>query len=255
MTAYPAFRRGRALAVQGVPVLAIPRVSLPFSKHDIWQDTAGRAFRRIGEMYSLWNSRHLVQPDDDPQLFELGATNRWFCQYAWTRGLRFGVIAASDNHLGHPGANNSSIYVRHSGGLAGVLARTNAREPFWQSLTGRATYATTGTQLYLEFASDGHVMGSEYQSTTPRRLTGRIAGTNRLASVEVVRLTAGRYATIFSAIPDRETFAFDFVDTNVVAPAMYYLRVTHVEEYRGRLYSHSTAEMTWSSPIWIDVPR
>lgn len=245
----------RALEVQNVPVLAIPHVSWPFGNHNIWQDSAGRAFRRIGEMYSLWNSRHLVQPDDEPQLFELDAANRWSYQYAWTRGLRLGVIAASDNHLGHPGANNSSVYVRHSGGLAGVLARSNDREHLWQSLTGRATYATTGTQIYLDFASDGHVMGSEYQSTTPPRLTGRIAGTNRLALVEVVRLNAGRYATVFSATPDRETFAFDLVDTTVVGPAMYYLRVKQVEEYPGRLYSHSTAEMAWSSPIWIDVPR
>jgi hypothetical protein len=245
----------RALELQGVPVLAIPHVSWPFSNHNIWQDTAGRAFRRIGEIYSLWNSRHLVQPDDDPQLFELGATDRWSYQYAWARGLRLGVIAASDNHLGHPGANNSSVYVRHSGGLAGVLARTNDREELWRSMTGRATYATTGTQIYLDFASDGHVMGSEYQSSTPPRLTGRVAGTNRLALVEVVRLTEGRYTTAFSAKPDGETFAFDFVDANVVGPAMYYLRVMQVAEYPGRLYAHSTAEMAWSSPIWIDVSR
>lgn len=245
----------RALDVQGVPALAIPHVSWPFSDHNIWQDTAGRAFRRIGEVYSLWNSRHLVQPDDEPQLFELGATDRWSFQYAWARGLRLGVIGASDNHLGHPGANNSSIHVRHSGGLAGVLARSNDREQLWQSLTARATYATTGTQIYLDFEGDGHVMGSEYRTTTPPRLTGRVAGTNRLASVEVVRLAAGRYATVFSAHPDAETFTFDFTDTNVVGPAMYYLRVTQVAEYPGRLYAHSTAEMAWSSPIWIDVRR
>lgn len=245
----------RALEVQGVPVLAIPHVSWPFSDHNIWQDTAGRALRRVGEMYSLWNSRHLVQPDDDPQLFELGATNRWSYQYAWTRGLRLGVIAASDNHLGHPGANNSSIYVRHSGGLAGVLARSNDREQVWQSMTGRATYATTGTQIYMDFESDGHVMGSEYQSAAPPRLTGRIGGTNRLALVEVVRLAGGRYETVFSERPNQETFTFDFVASSVTGPAMYYLRVKQVEEYPGRLYSHSTAEMAWSSPIWVDVPR
>lgn len=51
-------------------------VSWPFGNHNIWQDTTGRAFRRIGEMCSLRNSRHLVQPDHDPQLFDLGATNR-----------------------------------------------------------------------------------------------------------------------------------------------------------------------------------
>ena len=88
------------------------------------------------------------------------------------------------------GATAAASRLRWQYVAAGVLASTNDREHLWQGLTGRATYATTGTQIYLDFASDGHVMGSEYQSTTPPRLTGRIAGTNRLASVEVVRLVA-----------------------------------------------------------------
>ena len=33
---------------------------------------------------------------------------------------------------------------------------------------------------------------------------------------------------------------------------MYYLRVKQVDEYAGRRYSHSTAEMAWSSPIWVN---
>jgi Protein of unknown function (DUF3604) len=242
----------RALERQRVPALAIPHVSWPFRAHNIWQDSAGGTVRRIGELYSLWNSRHLVQPDDEPQLFELGADDPWSYQYAWKRGHRIGVIAASDNHLGHPGANNTSIHVRHSGGLAGVLAHTNDRETLWNAMTGRATYATTGTQIYLDFTSDGHAMGSEYRTGNPPHLAGRVAGTNRLARVEVVRLAAGSYSTVYSARPDGETFHFDFVDTSADGPVMYYLRVTQVEEYPGRLYSHSTAEMAWSSPIWVD---
>ncbi|MCC6242523.1 MAG: DUF3604 domain-containing protein [Gemmatimonadaceae bacterium] len=246
---YPAL--ARALQRQGVPTLTIPHVSWPFANHNIWQDSAGGEYRRVGEIYSLWNSRHLVQPDDEPQLFELGDTNQWSYQYAWRNGHKLGVIGASDNHLGHPGANNSSVYVRHSGGLAGVLASRNTRDDVWKSLFDRATYATTGTQIYVDFASDGHVMGSEYQAAAAPRLIGRIGGTNRLALVEVIRLTAGRYSTVFRATPDRETFSFDMVDRDVVGDAMYYLRVKQVEEYPGRLYSHATAEMAWSSPIWV----
>lgn len=242
----------RALERQGVPALAIPHVSWPFRAHNIWQDSAGGMMRRIGELYSLWNSRHLVQPDDEPQLFEVGEDDPWSYQYAWKRGHRLGVIAASDNHLGHPGANNTSIDVRHSGGLAGVLAAGNAREPLWQALNGRATYATTGTQVYLDFTSDGHVMGSEYEASAPPRLAGRVAGTNRLARVEVVRLAGGHFATVYAANPGAETFQFAFVDSSAAGAAMYYLRVTQVDEYPGRLYSHSTAEMAWSSPIWVD---
>jgi hypothetical protein len=242
----------RALERQGVPTLTIPHVSWPFANHNIWQDSAGGTYRRIGEIYSLWNSRHLVQPDDEPQLFELGDADRWSYQYAWKQGHKLGVIGASDNHLGHPGANNSSVYVRHSGGLAGVLAPRNTRDDVWRSLSDRATYATTGTQIYLDFASDGHQMGSEYQATAAPRLAGRIGGTNRLALVEVVRLAAGRYSTVFRATPDRETFTFDLVDADAVGSAMYYLRVRQVDEYPGRLYSHATAEMAWSSPIWVN---
>jgi hypothetical protein len=242
----------RALDAQGVSVLTIPHVSWPFANHNIWQDTIRNEYRRVGEIYSLWNSRHLVQPDDEPELFELGDDNVWSYQYAWKKGFRLGVLASTDNHLGHPGANNIGVSVRHSGGLAAVLTATNERELLWRSLTDRATYATTGTQIYLDFASDGHPMGSEYRSSAPPHFTGRVAGTNTLASVEIVRLAGGRYSTAFTAKPNAETYALDFVDRDFVGPAMYYLRVKQVDEYPDRLYAHSTAEMAWSSPIWID---
>lgn len=243
-----------ALDAQGVPVFTIPHVSWPFARHPLWDDTTARASRRLGEIYSLWNSRHLVQPDDEPQLFELGADNPWSFQYAWKRGLRIGLMAASDNHLGHPGANNTTISVRHSGGLTGVVATANDRESIWGSLHARATYATTGTQIYVDFAADGHVMGSEYRSNAAPRFTARVAGTNRLASVETVRLAGGVYTTVHRVTPDAETTAFTWTDSTFTGRAMYYLRVRQVEEYPGRLYSHATAEMAWSSPIWIDRP-
>lgn len=246
---YPSLTR--ALDAQGTPVLTIPHVSWPFSRHPLWEDTTARASRRIGEIYSLWNSRHLVQPDDDPQLFELGADDPWSFQYAWKRGIRIGVSAASDNHLGHPGANNTTISVRHSGGLTGVVATANDRERIWQSLTARATYATTGTQIYVDFEADGHVMGSEYRTNAAPRFTARVAGTNRLATVEIVRLAGGVYTTVHRVAPEGETTAFSWTDSTFTDAAMYYLRVRQVDEYPGRLYSHSTAEMAWSSPIWI----
>jgi hypothetical protein len=242
----------RALDTQRVPVLTVPHVSWPFRNHIIWQDSISRAYRRVGEMYSLWNSRHLVQPDDDPQLFEQSGEDVWSYQYAWKRGFRTGIIGASDNHLGHPGADNASVYVRHSGGLAVVLARANDRESIWNSMNNRTTYATTGTQIYLDFTGDGHLMGSEYSATASPHFAGRIGGTNRLASVELIKLANGKYSTVFAVTPNTETYTFEFVDDEFTSSSMYYLRVKQVDEYPDRLYSHSTAEMAWSSPIWIE---
>jgi len=241
-----------ALEQQNVPVLTIPHVSWPFRDHVIWSDTISRRYRPIGEIYSLWNSRHLVQPDDEPQLFETAPDDVWSYQYAWKRGFRMGVIASSDNHLGHPGANNLSVYVRHSGGLAGVITKANDRKNIWESLSSRSTYATTGTQIYLDLSADGHPMGSEYGTSSPPHFLARIAGTNKLASVELVRLMDGKYSTVFEINPNAETYLLDFADNGMSSAAMYYLRVRQVDQYPGRLYAHSTSEIPWSSPIWID---
>ncbi|QIG80181.1 DUF3604 domain-containing protein [Stakelama tenebrarum] len=246
---YPALYA--ALKAQGTEVLTIPHVSWQFPHHNIWQDDVGNEYRPIGEIYSLWNSRHLVQPDDQPQLFELPADGAWSYQYAWKNGFRIGVIGASDNHLEMPGVNNETIDIRHSGGLAAVVAPENDRDAIWNALGSRNAYATTGTQIYLDFSSDGHPMGSEYAAEGKPSFTVRVAGTNKLALVEIVRLQDGAYQTVHAVRPDGETSVFTFTDETFEEDAMYYLRVRQVDEYPGRLYSHSTADMAWSSPIWI----
>ena len=242
----------RALDSQNVPVLTIPHVSWPFRNHVIWHDSVSARYRRIGEIYSLWNSRHLVQPDDDPQLFELSPDDAWSYQHAWKRGFRIGVVGASDNHLGHPGANSHSVYVRHSGGLAVAVAKTNDRKEIWSSMLNRTVYATTGTHIYLDFSADDHAMGSEYTAASSPRFEARIAGTNQLASVELIKLANGEFSTVFEINPRAETYVLDFTDRGFTAPSMYYLRIRQVDEYPDRLYAHSTAEMAWSSPIWIE---
>jgi hypothetical protein len=111
----------QALENQGAPAITIPHVSWQFENHNIWDDV-NNTYRRLGEIYSLWNNRFLVQPDDIPQRFELDVDQKWSYQYAWDKGHKLGVIGSTDNHLGHPGANNYTIYTHHTGGFAAVLA-------------------------------------------------------------------------------------------------------------------------------------
>lgn len=239
-----------ALDEQGVPALTIPHVTWTVDEHPMWEDV-NDTYRRIGEIYSLWNNRFLVQPDDQPQRFELGIEDRWSYQFAWHRGHRIGLVGATDNHLGRPGANNYTIYTHHTGGFAGVLAPENTREELWNALTARRTYATTGTRIYLDFEADGHPMGWSYAANGPPTLSVRVAGTNRLASVEVVRYQDGGYGSIHTEEPVGDWTRFSVVDEAFNGDAFYYVRVTQVEEYPGRPWSHSTAEMAWSSPIWV----
>ena len=241
----------KALDEQGDPAITIPHMSWTFENHDVWNEI-NETYHKIGEIYSLWNSRFLVQPDDMPQRFELGAENKWSYQYGWSKGNRIGVIGSTDNHLGRPGANNYTIYTQHTGGLAVALSRENNRDSLWDAFQQRRTYATTGTRIYLDFSADDHNMGSEYKTNSAPSFKGKMAGTNTLASVELVKMENGIFTTIYSINPQSETFEFSFTDTKFTKSSMYYLRVKQVDEYPGRLYSHSTAEMAWSSPIWIN---
>jgi hypothetical protein len=119
-------------------------------------------------------------------------------------------------------------------------------------MNDRATYATTGTRIYVDFSSDGHPMGSQYESRAKPRFSVRVAGTNTISLVEIVKLADGQYSTVLAVRPGAETFVTEFTDEAFAAPSMYYLRIRQVDEYADRLYAHSTAEMAWSSPIWID---
>lgn len=239
-----------ALDAQNRPALTVPHVTWPFRDHQIWQQI-NNLYRRIGEIYSLWNSRFLVQPNDDPQRFELGQENVWSYQHAWSEGHKMGLVGATDNHLGHPGANNYTIYTQHTGGLAVVLAGDNTRDAIWDAFQNRRTYATTGTKIYLDFTADGHQMGDEYKTGGAPRFSVRVAGTNMIETVEIVKFDGEKYRTIYTVRPQSEISIFQYQDDTFRKNSLYYVRVKQVDEYPGRPFSNTTSEMAWSSPIWI----
>jgi len=239
---------------QGAPALTIPHVTWPTPDHKIWKHVNNH-YRKIGEIYSLWNNRWLLHPGDDPQRFEIDENGDWSYQYAWANGHKIGVIGSSDNHTGHPGANNYTVYTQHTGGLAAVLAKENNRENIWDAYQHRRTYATTGVRILLDFTSDGYYMGDEYSTNIPPEFTVKVAGTNTLKSVEIIKYDGRGYLTIYSINPESETVDFRFTDNEFKEDSFYYLRVTQVDEYWRSPWSNTTSEMAWSSPIWINYSK
>ncbi|NET39317.1 MAG: DUF3604 domain-containing protein, partial [Cyanothece sp. SIO1E1] len=51
---------------QNKPAITIPHLTWAFPAHIAWEHKNDK-YRRIGEIYSLWNNRFLVLPDDQPQ--------------------------------------------------------------------------------------------------------------------------------------------------------------------------------------------
>ncbi len=244
----------KALDQQGNPALVIPHDMWAQPDHGIWENMNNK-YRRIGEIYSLWNNRFLLQPADEPQRFELGINNRWSYQYAWHQGHKIGVIGSSDNHTGRPGLNNFTAEIQHASGLAVVLAKGNNREDIWDAFQNRRTYATTGTRILLDFSSDGHLMGDEYTSSQPPVLSVKVAGTNKIVTVEIVKHDSKGYQTISTKRPDSDICVFQHTDKDFSEDSFYYVRVSQVDEFKRGAWAYPTNEMAWSSPIWVNISK
>ena len=94
-------------------------------------------------------------------------------------------------------------------------------------------------------------MGTEIKAERYPVITGKVAGTNILETVEVVKYANGDYSNIYKISPDSEVLEFEFEDKDFDSDCFYYLRVTQMDEVPGRLWAFPTHEMAWSSPIWI----
>ncbi|MFC2126003.1 hypothetical protein ACFLU5_14465 [Bacteroidota bacterium] len=141
-----------------------------------------------------------------------------------------------------------NVKYRSSGFQKITIETSNAME-------SRRTYATTGTRIYIDFTVNGYPMGSEIKSTNATEIAGKVAGTNKLETVEVTKYENGEYRTIYSSSPGSGIAEFQFEDKNFDSDCMYYLRVSQVNEVPDRLWAFPTNEMAWSSPIWVEFKK
>ncbi len=94
-------------------------------------------------------------------------------------GHRVGVLASSDDHLGHPGA--------YGEGLAVILAPDLNRKTLFGSLDKRLCYGVTGDRIRVNFAVNGQAMGSELSYTDERRIAVEIEGWDTIEKVEILK--------------------------------------------------------------------
>lgn len=94
-------------------------------------------------------------------------------------GHRVGVLASSDDHLGHPGA--------YGEGLAVILAPELNRKTLFGSLDKRLCYGVTGDRIRVNFAVNGQAMGSELSYTDERRIAVEIEGWDTIEKVEILK--------------------------------------------------------------------
>jgi hypothetical protein len=159
-------------------------------------------------------------------------------------GLHLGFVAGPDDHSGKPGAGIPGILRCPADGLTGVRGPRLDRETVFHALEQRATFATTGARVLLDFTINGQGMGGTVKAgAAPRAIKATVYGEAPVAEVAVIKGNPRQPAHTFTFNPptlDPGELAWTDSD-ELGSPAFYYLRVIQVDHH-----------LAWSSPIWVE---
>lgn len=122
------------------------------------------------------------------EIMSLHGTFDWFGQRYLAQGQEVGFIAASDDHLSHPGyAAPLPSGLGQRSGLAAVVAPEKSRDAIFDAMKARRTYATTGERIILEYDVAGGTFGERIAMTADRKVALRAIGTAPIAGVTIVK--------------------------------------------------------------------
>lgn len=244
---YPEYDHPNKLwaALNGKKVIAIPHMHSRIS----W-DFPDTSIQRLVEIYSVWgNSECSISKGNTikPRLaLEQDKVNQWQgknVQDALDKGLHLGITAGGDIHDGHPGNSNWLLphylmpHAYYWGGLTAVFAKTLTREDIFDALYKRRCYGTTGARILLEFSINGNIMGAELKTSTVPQIFVKVAGTQPIKSIDLIRNNKTIYT--YSGSGTKENFHYSD-QTIEKGDNYYYVRVIQKDD-----------EMAWSSPIWV----
>ena len=161
-----------------------------------------------------------------------------FIQNGLEKGFRFGIVGGSDSHglQWHHLASYKRDCWR--AGATAVLAKDLTRESVMDALRNRRCYATSGVRILLDFQADGHLMGEEYETSTPPKFSVRVIGSAPIYYMTLVRNNRDIYFNGADANEGKFTYTDDMVQPGV---SFYYVRVLQRD-----------GAMAWSSPIWVN---
>jgi Protein of unknown function (DUF3604) len=218
-------------------------------------------FERVVEIYNSWGSSEVtkkegnVTPIASSDKSGIQESAEGSIQKALLKNCRFGFVAG--------GLDDRGIYAnffeggqeQYPPGLTAIIAPEHSRQALFDALYNRSCYATTGERIIVGLSLASTPMGGEISTADKpglkinRHLSGYVAGTTTLKSVELIR--NGKVITTFETDRYSLNFTYDDMaplekvthDAKDKKPAFiyYYLRVTQIDGH-----------MAWSSPIWVD---
>jgi hypothetical protein len=157
-----------------------------------------RLQREVNDPNDVLIVPHCHEPGDwnitDPtmerlvEIYSMHGSFEWFGRRFLKMGYHTGLIAASDDHSGHPG--NNPVMKSQRGGLAAVFADSRTRDSIFDGLVARRAYGTSGARIYLSTEVEGAPMGAEVVvdrfGEPTLEISGFVSGTAPIARITAV---------------------------------------------------------------------
>ena len=182
------------------------------------------------ESYEYQGAPGAITPDSRPAQ-SWGYQEAGFAWKAWEKGLRLGVIAASD-HI--------STHISY----AAVYSPSRSRDDILDAILARHTYGATD-RISLDFrartsGSRGEwLMGDDFSARGTPELRIRATGTSAIAQVDIVRDNE----FIYTGTPNSRDLDFAHQDLEA-GPGEHYYYVRLIQ---------TDGQKAWSSPIWVTL--
>lgn len=122
------------------------------------------------------------------EIMSMHGRHEWFGVMYLNHGHQVGFVAASDDHLSHPGYPTPMVGgLADSGGLAAVIAPEKTTDAIFDAMKNLSAYATTGDRILLDFTLNGGVMGTRVPYADERRIVGSVHGTAPIDTITIVK--------------------------------------------------------------------
>lgn len=241
-------------------ILSIPSFTMGKGHHFDFKNF-NPEYERVVEIYNAWGSSECTKKEGNVRPVAgsgkkgIQEAQEGSIQKALEAGHRFGFVAGGLDDRGSYLDCFDAGQAQYTPGMTAIRSSEHSRQGLYDALYNRSCYATTGARIIVGLYLASEQMGSELSTLDKhgllfnRHLSGYVAGTENLESVEIIR--NGKVLKEFK--PDSYSFKFEYDDLvplekvtidakNKKPPFVYYyLRV-----------KQSDGHMAWSSPIWVD---